>query len=254
MFVKRFTTLAWYLFLKEIVKEDLVVLKGENGINFLIKGRTNLPNNSLFKTNYLYLNMNYLAHAYLSFQIPEILLGNMISDFIKGKKQFDYPLPVQKGIKLHRSIDAFTDTHAATQQLKSFFRPQYRLYSGAFADVVYDHFLANDLNEFGSETELKKFADGTYESLQSNAGLFPLPFQKMFPYMKEHDWLYNYRHTRGIEKSFGGVVRRSAYLTESETAFEIFKSHYKPMQECYNAFFPDLKKYSRNNLDELVNN
>ncbi len=62
--------------------------------------------------------MNYLAHAYLSFNMPDILVGNMISDFIKGKKQFDYPLPVQKGIRLHRAIDTFTDTHAATQELK----------------------------------------------------------------------------------------------------------------------------------------
>jgi acyl carrier protein phosphodiesterase len=35
--------------------------------------------------------MNYLAHACLSFGRPDILVGNMISDHIKGKKQFDYP-------------------------------------------------------------------------------------------------------------------------------------------------------------------
>ena len=35
-----------------------------------------------------YLNeMNYLAHAYLSFGDPDILAGNMISDFVKGKKK-----------------------------------------------------------------------------------------------------------------------------------------------------------------------
>jgi acyl carrier protein phosphodiesterase len=197
--------------------------------------------------------MNYLAHAYLSFEIPEILVGNMISDYIKGKKQFDYPLSVQKGIRLHRAIDGFTDAHEATQNLKSFFRPQYRLYSGAFADVVYDHFLANDLTEFNSETALKKFAASTYQSLENYAPLFPLPFQKLFPFMIEHDWLYNYRHTWGIEKSMGGLVRRSAYLTGSDIAFEIFNTHYKAMQHCYNAFFPDLKKYSFSKLDELLN-
>ena len=69
--------------------------------------------------------------------------------------------------------------------------------------------------------------------------------------MKEYDWLYNYRHTWGIEKSFGGVVRRSAYLTESAIAFEIFNTHYTAMQTCYHAFFPDLKKYCLNKLDEL---
>ncbi len=197
--------------------------------------------------------MNYLAHAYLSFNDPDILAGNMISDYIKGKKQYDYPPGVQKGIKLHRAIDHFTDTHPATHQLKLFFRPQYRLYSGAFADVVYDHFLAIDKKSFNTETELKTFASNTYEVLGSYTEIFPLPFQKMFPYMKEYDWLYNYRHTWGIEKSFGGVVKRAAYLTESETAFEIFMTHYNAMQVCYDNFFPDLKKFSFNTFNELLN-
>lgn len=196
--------------------------------------------------------MNYLAHAYLSFQQPEILVGNMISDYIKGRKQFDYPLSIQKGIKLHRTIDQFTDTHAATQQLKSFFRPQYRLYSGAFADVVYDHFLANDKMEFSSEVELKQFADSTYQILETMTDFFPEPFQKMFPYMKEYNWLYNYRYKWAIEKSFGGLVRRAAYLTESKIAFEIFNKHYDAMQICYADFFPLLKKYAAHHLSELL--
>lgn len=197
--------------------------------------------------------MNYLAHAYLSFEKSDILLGNMISDFVKGKKQYDYPIPVQKGIKLHRAIDEFTDTHTATHELKSYFRQDYRLYSGAFADVVYDHFLANDTNEFNSEAELTAFAINTYQLLESNTAYFPLPFQKMFPYMKEYDWLSNYRHKWGIERSMNGVVRRSAYLTESEKAFELFNRHYKDMQSCYDAFFPDIKKFSLSKLDELLN-
>ena len=92
--------------------------------------------------------MNYLAHAYLSFDDREILTGNIISDFVKGKKKFNYPSRIQAGIMLHRLIDNFTDEHAATREAKEFFRPHYRLYSGAFIDVVYDHFLATDETEF----------------------------------------------------------------------------------------------------------
>ncbi len=196
--------------------------------------------------------MNYLAHAYLSFNEPEILVGNMISDYIKGKKQFDYPSPVQKGIRLHRQIDAYTDAHPVTKELKSFFKPQYRLYSGAFADVVYDHFLANDTNEFTNEASLEKFAATTYKMLDPFTALFPAPFSKMYPFMKTHNWLYNYRYSWAIEKSFGGLVKRAAYLTESTIAFEIFKTHYHSMQECYTRFFPDLKKFTINQLDELM--
>ena len=98
--------------------------------------------------------MNFLAHAYLSFDHPEILVGNLISDFVKGKKKFDYSEQVQHGIALHRAIDTFTDFHQATQIAKQVFRADYRLYSGAFMDIVYDHFLANDDNEFSDKNKL----------------------------------------------------------------------------------------------------
>ena len=197
--------------------------------------------------------MNFLAHAYLSFHQPEILVGNMTSDFIKGRKQFDYPAMVQKGIRLHRDIDTFTDAHPVTAELKYFFRPQYRLYSGAFADVVYDHFLANDSNEFATEEILKKFATNTYQVLEDNFVVLPLPFQKMLPYMKAHDWLYNYRYTQGIKQSFGGLVRRSAYLTESEIAFTVFTKNYAAMQSCYDRFFPALKIFATHQFHQLIN-
>jgi len=64
--------------------------------------------------------MNYLAHAYLSFNVPSILVGNMISDFVKGSSKLGYPVSIQKGIMLHRDIDAFTDTHPATAKAKDF--------------------------------------------------------------------------------------------------------------------------------------
>src|SRR5450432_1241794 len=111
------------------------------------------------------ITMNYLAHAYLYFNKPEILTGNMISDFVKGKKKFDYSPGIQKGIVLHREIDNFTDTHPATREAKEIFRPHYRLYAGAFIDVVYDHFLATDKNEFTAEG-LLLFSENTYKRME----------------------------------------------------------------------------------------
>jgi acyl carrier protein phosphodiesterase len=198
--------------------------------------------------------MNYLAHAYLSFYEPEILTGNMISDFVKGKKKFDYPITVQKGIELHRFIDDFTDHHPATKQAKEFFRKDYRLYSGAFIDVVYDHFLANDKDEFADDMALKNFTFKTYSSLQKNSTIVPEHFSQVFNYMKKDDWLYNYRFVQGIEKSFGGLVRRAAYLTDSTTAGRIFVQHYLSLKDCYSAFFKGLKKTSNERFLQLIKN
>jgi acyl carrier protein phosphodiesterase len=197
--------------------------------------------------------MNFLAHAHLSFNEPSILAGNMISDFVKGKKQFDYPLTIQKGIRLHRAIDDFTDSHDITRQLKIFFKPHYRLYSGAFADVVYDHFLANDKKQFASAAALQQFAAATYAALQINIAVLPASFREILPYMIQYDWLYHYRTREGIEKSFAGLVRRSAYLRESSRAFEIFNTHYGEMQSLYETFYPGLKTFAAHQLQQLLN-
>jgi acyl carrier protein phosphodiesterase len=196
--------------------------------------------------------MNYLAHAYLSFNKPGILTGNMISDFVKGRKKFEYPLQIQQGIALHREIDTFTDNHFATKEAKDIFRPAYRLYAGAFIDVVYDHFLALDENEFNTES-LEAFSLKTYSILDQQTTYFPDKFAMMYPYMKAQNWLYNYQYKEGIGKSLGGLVRRAAYLHESDTAYSLFIDHYEKLSMLYKLFFPEVKEMSQNFLKQLDN-
>jgi len=194
--------------------------------------------------------MNYLAHAYLSFNQQGLLVGNMISDFVKGKKQFDYPPGIQQGIKLHRLIDTFTDDHTATKEAKQVFKPYVGLYAGAFMDVVYDHFLARDENEF-SKTTLAAFSQDTYSTLYSSLQVLPTAFAAMLPYMKKHDWLYNYSTVEGIEKSFAGVVRRAAYLNSSSDVFNAFMDNYDSLGSYYRSFFPALKAFVLTQLDGI---
>jgi acyl carrier protein phosphodiesterase len=194
--------------------------------------------------------MNYLAHAYLSFNEPPLLLGNMISDFVKGKKQFEYSSAVQQGIILHRAIDRFTDDHPATRAAMTFFRPDYRLYAGAFIDIIYDHFLANDEQEFPGNS-LLVFSNQVYQALEKQEDEMPERFKKQFPYMRNQNWLYNYQYPHGIENSFGGLVRRASYLTESATAFGLFLQHYNALQQYYYDFFPAVKKMAVERWQQL---
>ncbi len=175
----------------------------------------------------------------------------MISDFVKGKKKFDYPKAIQQGIMLHRAIDTFTDDHPATKEAKEIFRPSYRLYAGAFVDVVYDHYLATDANEF-AEQSLFDFSQQVYTTLDGYLSLFPEKFAAMYPYMKQHNWLFNYRNKGGTEKSLGGVVRRSLYLTESDTAYKLFEENYQPLQDHYRHFWADLKPFAQREFEKLL--
>jgi acyl carrier protein phosphodiesterase len=194
--------------------------------------------------------LNYLAHAYLSFRDPEVLVGNLTSDFIKGKKKYDYPAGIQKGIALHRAIDTFTDEHPVTKEAKDILRPAYRLYSGAFVDVLYDHFLATDVNEFPKDS-LFDFSQQVYSSVDRQIHWLPERFAKMFPYMKTQNWLFNYHTMWGTEKSLEGVVRRSKYLTESATAYQLFQQHYQLFSDYYRQFWKDLLPFARQQYEIL---
>lgn len=194
--------------------------------------------------------MNFLAHAYLSFGREELLTGNMISDFVKGKAQYQFPQAIQNGIRLHRAIDAFTDAHPATKEAARFFKIPYRLYSGAIVDVVYDHFLATDNTIFPGET-LYAFSQEVYTGLENQAAHLPPAFARVFGYMKAENWLWNYRTTEGTRRSLNGLVRRATYLAESETAFRIFLQHYQALERCYRRFIPDVKDWVKQQMPAL---
>ncbi|RYZ53388.1 MAG: DUF479 domain-containing protein [Sphingobacteriales bacterium] len=196
--------------------------------------------------------MNYLGHALLSFGRPDILAGNMIGDYVKGKAALDtFPEGMRQGLILHRKIDAFADVHPATLKAKNLFRPDYRLYSGAFVDSMYDHFLANDPHYFAGEKDLADFAQEVYKSLEEYREWLPEPFQQMLPYMVSNNWLYNYRTLKGMEKSFKGLVHRAKYLESSDKAYETLVTHYYELNQHYFDFIDDITAYVKNELNQV---
>jgi acyl carrier protein phosphodiesterase len=195
--------------------------------------------------------MNYLAHAYLSFRQPDVLVGNLISDFVKGRAQYDYPAPIQKGIQLHRAIDGFTDQHKINIIARKAFKPAVGLYAGAFLDIVYDHYLANDPLVFAGD-QLAVFSNWVYTELENREANFPAKFALLFPYMKSQNWLSNYQYNRGIEKTMAGVTRRAKYLEDSAPAFAIFEKEYSYFENAYQRFFPELLLFVNNYYRQMM--
>lgn len=196
--------------------------------------------------------MNFLAHAYLSFNQAPVLIGNMISDFVKGKSRYAFPLDVQVGIELHRNIDSFTDAHASTKEAQAVFKPVYHLYSGPITDVLFDHFLANDAAVF-DEAKLKDFSTHVYEVLLAGQELLPPRFASLLVYMRTENWLYSYRNKAYMQNSLNGLVRRSKFLQESEIAYQLFLTHYNTLRHCFSSLFPDVAQFAHQRLHELTN-
>lgn len=196
--------------------------------------------------------MNFLAHSLLSFDDNQILTGNMIADFVKGLKALEnYPKGIKTGILLHRKIDEFTDHHPATLKAKNIFRSQYRLYSGAFVDIVFDHFLANDPRYFPSLSNLKNYTEHIYTEVYKNESIFPDGFKRLFQYMSQQNWLYQYHNFNGLRQGLAGITRRAQYLEEWQVGFELCMRYYYELNQLYFDLIDDLFVYAKKELIAL---
>lgn len=191
--------------------------------------------------------MNYLAHAYLSFQDPELLVGNMLGDFVRGQRNRAYPSRIWDGIMLHRNIDTFTDAHPVVQQVKKIFHDTVRLYDGAFVDISFDHFLANSTLYQPAEG-WERFALDCYAVIKAHWDVLPPASHRLFLYMEEENWLYNYRLESQIEKSFKGLVRRAKFLDNAVNPYPVFEANYDLLQEAFDRFFPKVVAFAKERI------
>ena len=173
----------------------------------------------------------------------------MIGDHVKGRLALaQFPDTIRKGVELHRKIDGMADMHPATMRAKLLFREDYGLYAGAIMDTLYDHFLANDPKYFRTDAALFDFSQKSYAQLAENEQFFPPKFATYFPYMREHNWLYNYRSLKGMEQSLGGLARRALHMPPIEKAYELFIGHYYTLNQCYYEFIDDIIKFAKTEL------
>lgn len=194
--------------------------------------------------------MNFLAHTYLSFNHPDILVGNIIADFVKGKQMDEYPDQIRQGIIIHREIDSFTDNFPLNIKTKAIFSELTGKYSGSFLDVSFDYFLAHDLSREPSDG-WQGFAESSYKAIEERASILPPKFCSMFMYMKSENWLSNYRHKWMMERSFERLQRRAKFLSEDINVFAVFEKNQAIIQDCYNVFFPELEKTVKGLLKDL---
>jgi len=194
--------------------------------------------------------VNFLAHIYLSFDDPEITLGNFFADHIRGNKYKHFPSKVQKGILLHRAIDTFTDAHPIPRISSKRLHKNYSHYSRVIVDIFYDHFLAKNWADY-SEVPLRRFAENFYDLLEKNYELLPLGTQRMMPYMVADNWLYHYASLDGISRVLNGMNRRTKNKSRMNFAILDLEEHYNDFESEFQAFFEELITFSRLKFNEL---
>ena len=181
--------------------------------------------------------MNFLAHTYLSGYNEEIVVGNFMGDYVKGRNYVHLPELVRKGILIHRDIDTFTDAHPITRRSRLRLVERYHKYAGVIVDIFYDHFLASEWAEYCG-IPLEVFVDRTYDLLKRNYKSLPQGIKVWFPTFLENNWMLAYQTVEGIELVLDRMSANTSLPDHTGFAIERMRGSYSEFQDDFREFFP----------------
>ncbi len=187
--------------------------------------------------------MNFLAHLFLSGKNEEVMVGNLLEDFVVGRIEHQrnvvYNQTLKNGILLHRLIDTFTDTNRAVSDCKVVLYEKYHKYAAVLIDIFFDHYLAIHWQEYSNEP-FDEFRQRVYTTFQNHWLILPEKMKPMIESMIKYDWLNNYSEFWGIERAVLSISRRTKYESNMQKATADLKINYQLFDEKFCIFFPKL--------------
>ena len=187
--------------------------------------------------------MNFLAHFHLAWPDEGLVAGGLEGDYYKGPVGSDLPAPIARGVRLHRAIDAYTDSHPLVVQLRRSFPDNLRRYAGILIDLSFDHYLSKYWHDY-SDIPLQEFNAGIYRALAAQEQALSAGSRRMLARMLEHDILGLYRDWETVPASAARVgqrFRRGNPLADVGADLDPVRDL---LEQAFLGFYPELLAFS----------
>jgi len=194
--------------------------------------------------------LNHLAHTYLSYGDSESLIVNLYLDFMRLSEVKAIQPPYQKGIKLHRWIDEYTDTHPVVLGLNKALSVEFGRYASVATDIYFDFFLARKWDMF-SEQPFDDFCDQSYKSILDQSHVLPQRLMPQVHAMLSDRWLHSFKSMEGMVYTFDSLSRRASFSNKFADGPEIWERRFFEIEAAFMEFFPELAGYIKLRWEEL---
>lgn len=186
--------------------------------------------------------MNFLAHLHIAQHCGSDLMGNLLGDFVKGDPDKQFDRSIANGIRLHRYVDSFTDSHAMVAQCKLQFSRQNRRFAGIALDMFWDHCLAQHWQQFHHQSlpQFVRFAEAEVRQQQRNCHGLPERFLTVSNAMWQQNWLLSYQEVDNIGFALQRMSMRSPRMTPLADCFEDLQRHYLDFSDRFICWYPQL--------------
>ncbi len=182
--------------------------------------------------------MNYLAHAFLSCNDPDLLIGNLLCDMLKPRDVSALDPRWERGLELHRFIDTYADDHQANREAVRIIRASQGKYAPVALDIYQDYLLHQSWSLY-TEQEYGAFAQMCYSIiLLQPAGDFK-PLSRLQS-MASAAWLRQYQTPEALQTVFDRMQRRTRFQDSFATAVADLSKQESELMELFREFFPDM--------------
>ncbi len=173
------------------------------------------------------------------------MLGNFLADMLSKAEADRLPDPFMAGVKLHKLIDSYTDSHPTVRESIRLLRPTQGKYSPVTIDILYDHILSVHWDGYSSEP-LGQFRERVYGILLKNTELVPEKYRPVIMRMVEGDFLMSCSTEEKLIRTFDRVRARASFSNSFDKAHLDLRQHRQVLEEHFHIFFPDLTSHVEN--------
>jgi acyl carrier protein phosphodiesterase len=187
--------------------------------------------------------LNYLVHLYLAGKNPELQIGSIMGDFVKGPIPGHYPDKIRLGLQLHRQIDSLAQTSRYCRNSRQRLHSRFGHVRSIMVDIFYDHFLANQWPAYHADS-LEVYAKDFYLTLQEHAQWLPEGLARIVPRMTERNWLVAYREKPTVERALQHLASRLSRPTPLGEGVTELYLHEAELREDFEGFMDEAKNFA----------
>ncbi len=185
--------------------------------------------------------MNHVAHCLLSYPDEALLIGNFIGDYIKGSRWKHYPEPIQKGILLHRFIDACVEEHPALRRSVQRLRPYAGRFAAPVVDILYDYLLCKEWETAAVVPDFERFSSWAYVGLEAYRHFMPEALQERWPDMRSGRFLHLYTSREGVAWTLERFALRLSLSLDGRGLLSYWEKDEATFTADFQELLPDLR-------------
>jgi acyl carrier protein phosphodiesterase len=194
--------------------------------------------------------VNFLAHIHIAVSCDSDISGNLLGDFVKGDPAGRFPDDIVQGIRLHRFVDSYTDSHPCMREAKRFFPQHLRRFAPIALDMFWDHCLANRWHHFSAHSSLSDFVAGAERNVRNRYEsapelVYPENYMRVTERMWEYNWLESYARLDVLELALQRMSQRSQRVSRLEECFPVLQRYYHEFMEVFEVLYPDVLEASQ---------